>query len=66
MLSPRRWWVIGIAAVLIAVGAIGSVVLYRWQMPNVRARLVTILSEELGARVELADLQVAARLGGAK
>jgi hypothetical protein len=58
MFSPRRWWVIGIAAALITVVAIGSVVLYRWQMPNVRARLVRILSEELGARVELADLQV--------
>ena len=39
----------------------GAVVLYRWQMPRVRAQLVSILSEELGARVELADLRGAAR-----
>ena len=32
--------------------------LYRWQLPRVRAQLVSILSEQLGARVELADLQV--------
>lgn len=58
-MSPgTRWWVAGVSVALLAVVAFGSVVLYRLQAPRVRAQLVSILSEQLGARVELADLQV--------
>jgi hypothetical protein len=55
----RRWWIAGIAAALIVVVVAGSVVVYRWQMPRVRQQLIAILSAELGARVELAELDVA-------
>ncbi len=49
-----------IAVIVIAIGA--SVVVYRWQKPRVRDQIVTILSQQLGANVELADLDV--QLGG--
>ena len=58
MSRTRRWWIAGIGLGVLVVVALGAVVLYRWQMPRVRAQLVSILSEQLGARVELADLQV--------
>jgi hypothetical protein len=54
----RRWWVVGIGVAVIAAISAASVVLYRWQLPRVREKLVQILSDELGAKVELADLQV--------
>lgn len=56
--AKRAWWGAGISVALLAAVALGSVVLYRWQVPRVRTQLVSILSEQLGARVELADLQV--------
>lgn len=58
MRRVSRWWLVGVAAALLVVCAVGAVVLYRWQMPRVRAQLVDILSRELGARVELAGLDV--------
>jgi hypothetical protein len=54
----RRWWLAGTGLALIVVIAVASVVIYRWQLPRVREKLVQILSDELGAKVELADLQV--------
>ncbi|MBK5298195.1 MAG: hypothetical protein JJE40_13645 [Vicinamibacteria bacterium] len=54
----KHWWIAGVALALLIVGTLGAVVLYRWQVPRVRAQLVSILSEQLGARVDLADLQV--------
>ena len=61
-LWPRRWWIgVGlIAAIVIATGA--AIVVYRWQMPRVRQQIVTILSQQLGATVELGELDV--QLGG--
>jgi hypothetical protein len=56
--KARRRWLLAIGAVLIVLLAVAAVVTYRWQMPRVRERLIAILSEELGSRVELADLQV--------
>ena len=57
-LWPRRWWIgVGLIAAIV-VATVAAIVVYRWQMPRVRAQLVTVLSEQLGARVELADLQV--------
>ena len=58
MTRARRWWVAVALAVALALGAVGSVLVYRWQMPRVRQQLVAILAEQLDARVELADLQV--------
>lgn len=58
MRRVRRWWIAGVALALLGVVALGVVVLYRWQMPRVREQLVSILSEQLGARVDLAELQV--------
>jgi hypothetical protein len=58
MTRARRWWIAGIAAALLVVVTPGLVVLYRWQLPRVRQQLVSILSEQLGARVELAELDV--------
>lgn len=56
--KARRRWLLAIGAVLIVLLAVAAVVTYRWQMPRVRERLIAILAEELGSRVELADLQV--------
>jgi hypothetical protein len=58
MTRVRRWWIAGVALALLVVVTLGGVVLYRWQLPRVRERLVSILSEQLGARVELAELDV--------
>ena len=58
MTRARRWWVAVALAAALAVGAVASVLVYRWQMPRVRQQLVTVLADQLGARVELADLQV--------
>jgi hypothetical protein len=55
---PRRRW---LGAVLIGVTIVGvgaAIVLYRWQMPRVRNQIVTILSQQLGASVELGALNV--------
>lgn len=59
MTRARRWWIAGVAVALVVVAAAAAVVVYRWQMPRVREALVKILSDELGARVELAELDVA-------
>ncbi len=56
--TKKRWLLAIVAAVLIVAFSIAAVVTYRWQLPRVRERLVTVLSQGLGARVELADLQV--------
>ena len=58
MTRVRRWWIAGVALALLVVVTLGGVVLYRWQLPRVREQLVSILSEQLGARVELAELEV--------
>ena len=58
MRRARRWWLAGIGLALAVVVAVAAVVVYRWQLPRVRERLVKVLSDELGAKVELADLQV--------
>ena len=58
MTRARRWWIAGVAPALLVVVTLGAVVLYRWQLPRVREQLVSILSEQLGARVELAELDV--------
>jgi len=58
MRRAGRWGIAGIAAAVLVVVALGAVVLYRWQLPRVRAQLVSILSEQLGAKVELAELDV--------
>ena len=58
MRRARRWWIAGIALAVLVVVTLGAVVLYRWQLPRVREQLVSILSEQLGARVELAELEV--------
>ena len=46
----------------IAVAIVTVVVVYRWQKPRVRQQIVTILSQQLGATVELDALDV--QLGG--
>lgn len=56
--KARRRWFLGIGLALAVVGIIAAIVVYRWQMPRVRLRIIAILSEQLEARVELADLQV--------
>ena len=58
MTRVRRWWIAGVALALLVVVTLGGVVLYRWQLPRVRERSASILSEQLGARVELAELDV--------
>ena len=60
-LWPHRWW-IGLAlitAIVIATGA--AIIVYRWQKPRVRQQIVAILSQQLGANVELGEIDV--RLG---
>ncbi len=58
MTRAARWWVVGAGVALALVLTLAAVLVYRWQMPRVRHQLVAILSEELGARVELAGLEV--------
>ena len=55
---PRRWWIgaILIAAIVVAIGTV--IVVYRWQKPRVREQIVSILSQQLGATVELGALDV--------
>jgi uncharacterized protein involved in outer membrane biogenesis len=57
-LWPRRWWLgaVLIALIVVAIGA--AVVVYRWQKPRVRDQIVTILSQQLGANVELGAIDV--------
>jgi hypothetical protein len=58
---PRRLWV-GAVLIVVMIACVGAaIVLYRWQMPRVRDQIVTILSQQLGANVELGALHV--RLG---
>ena len=45
-----------IALIVVATGA--AVVVYRWQKPRVRDQIVTILSQQLGATVELGAIDV--------
>ena len=59
---PRRWWIGAILIAAIAVAIVTVVVVYRWQKPRVRQQIVTILSQQLGATVELDALDV--QLGG--
>jgi hypothetical protein len=54
----RRRLFIAIAAALAIVGILAVLVVSRWQMPRIRKQIVALLSERLGARVELADLDV--------
>ncbi len=61
-LWPRRWWIgVGLIAAIV-VATVAAIVVYRWQMPRVRQQIVTILSQQLGASVELGELDV--QLGG--
>jgi hypothetical protein len=57
-LWPRRLWVGAVLIVLIVACVGAAFVLYRWQMPRVRDQIVTILSQQLGANVELGALHV--------
>ena len=52
-LWPHRWWigVALIAAMVVVTGA--AIIVYRWQKPRVRQQIVAILSQQLGANVEL-------------
>ncbi len=60
-LTRRARWGVAIAGVVLAVVvAVAAVLVYRWQMPRVREELVAILAAQLGARVELATLDVQA------
>lgn len=57
-LWPHRWW-IGAILIALIVAVIGTVVVvYRWQKPHVREQIVSILSQQLGATVELGALDV--------
>ena len=58
MTRAKRWWLLGAGAAMLVVAGVVSVVVYQWQMPRVRERLVAILSSELGAEVELAAFDV--------
>jgi AsmA-like protein len=59
MTSKRKVW---IAILSVAVGVVvtfTAVVLYRWQMPHVRAWLIQTLSEQLDSNVELGEITIA-------
>jgi AsmA-like C-terminal region len=57
-LWPHRWW-IGVALIAaIVVATAAAIIVYRWQKPRVRQQIVTILSQQLGADVELGELDV--------
>ncbi len=57
-LWPRRWWLGAVLIALIVVATGAAVVVYRWQKPRVRDQIVTILSQQLGANVELGAIDV--------
>ena len=57
MTARRRLLCIGVAVFVALVSAAG-VIVYQWQIPHVRERLVQILSDRLDSDVDLADLDV--------
>jgi len=58
MRRNRRILLIAIVSALAVVGAIAIVLVYRWQQPRIRERIVAILSENLDSNVELGDVDV--------
>jgi len=58
MRRKRRILLIGIVSALAVVSAIAIVLVYRWQQPRIRDRIIAILSENLDSNVELGDVDV--------
>jgi hypothetical protein len=55
---PRRIW-LGTLLVVAVVSIAGAIyIASRWKLPNVREKIVAILSQQLGSTVELGDLNV--------
>jgi hypothetical protein len=58
MRRNRRILLIAILSALAVFGAIAIVLIYRWQQPRIRERIIVILSENLDSKVELGDVDV--------
>ena len=58
MRRNRQILLIAILSALAGVCAIAIVLVYRWQQPRIRERIVAILSENLDSTVELGDVDV--------
>jgi hypothetical protein len=54
----RRIVLIAIVSALAVVSTIGIILVYRWQQPRIRERIIAILSENLDSDVELGDVDV--------
>ncbi len=56
----KRTWILFVVLVAFGVFAtIGGIVVYKWQMPRIRQKLIALLSDKLGSSVELGDVSVA-------
>jgi len=58
MRRNKRILLIAIVSALAVVSAIAIVLVYRWQQPRIRDRIIAILSENLDSNVELGDVDV--------
>jgi hypothetical protein len=58
MRRRRRILLISVLCALAIFGTIAAVLVYRWQQPHIRQRIIAILSENLDSTVELGDVDV--------
>ncbi len=58
MRRNKRILLIAVVSALAVVSAIAIVLVYRWQQPRIRERIIAILSENLDSNVELGDVDV--------
>ena len=53
MISKRKIWFLVAGTVTAVVAAFTAVVLYNWKLPQVRPRLIQVLSEQLDSDVRV-------------
>lgn len=58
MRRKRRILLIASLCALAVFGSVAVVLIYRWQQPHIRERIIAILSENLDSTVELGDVDV--------
>ena len=54
----RTWILLVVLTVLGVFATLGGIVVYKWQMPRIRQKLIALLSDKLGSSVELGEISV--------